>query len=44
MYFAVLDNSNVDILRYLVSQGANVNAKDDHDNTPLHYTAVANNP
>jgi len=35
-------NPNVDVLKYLVSAGADVNAKDSYSNTPLHM-AIKNN-
>lgn len=32
------ENFNIDVLKFLVSKGADVNAKDKNDETPLHYT------
>lgn len=41
-YAAAKDNSNVEVLKYLVSQGADVNAKSNSGKTPLHIAAQFN--
>ncbi|MDR1385312.1 MAG: ankyrin repeat domain-containing protein [Planctomycetaceae bacterium] len=42
LYFAAAHNSNVDVLKYLVEKGANVNIKTDSGETPLHVAASTN--
>jgi len=42
LHLAASDNSNVDVVKYLISEGANVNAEDDSGMTPLHWAIVGN--
>jgi ankyrin repeat protein len=42
LHHAATHNANVDILKYLLSQGAKVNAKDNAGSTPLHHAAKNN--
>jgi ankyrin repeat protein/uncharacterized protein YegL len=42
LHYAVMFNSNVDILKYLISQRADVNAKNNESETPLHWAAAYN--
>jgi len=42
LHLAALNNPHVDVMNYLVSQGASVNAKGNDDNTPLHLAAQGN--
>ena len=37
------DNGNIEVLKYLVSQGANVNVKDNYGRTPLQVAVNKNN-
>jgi len=38
-----VDNGNIEVLKYLVSQGANVNVKDNYGKTPLQAAVNKNN-
>ena len=39
-FAAIQDNTNVDVVLFLILQGANVNATDHDGRTPLHYCAM----
>ena len=43
LHCAVRFNPDVEVLKYLVEQGADVNAKNNNDMTPLHYAAMPDN-
>jgi len=43
LHHAALDNSNLDVYKYIVSQGLDVNVKQNNGITALH-TAAGNNP
>eukprot|EP01084_Bolivina_argentea_P208208 355072_1 len=43
LHFAIYINSNIEICKYLLSQGANPNQYDLVDNTPLHLAVLKNN-
>ena len=42
MHEAALENENVEVLKFLVSHGADIHAKNGYGNTPLHAAAVSN--
>ena len=42
LHFAAWQNTDVEVVKYLVSQGADVNAKNGHGWTPLHEAAARN--
>ena len=42
LHFAAKYNVNIDVLKYLIAQGADVNRQTDAHSTPLHYAAVRN--
>ena len=37
LHYACCKNRNLEMVKYLVEQGADVNAKGHDNNTPLHY-------
>jgi ankyrin repeat protein/phage shock protein PspC (stress-responsive transcriptional regulator) len=42
LHHAAKNNPNVEVLKYLVSQGADVNTKNNMDWTPLHHATLCN--
>ena len=42
LHEAALENTNIDVLKYLISQGADIYAKNADGYTPLHDAAVSN--
>ena len=42
LHHAAHGNSDVEVLKYLLSQGANINAKNGRGETPLHYATWGN--
>ena len=37
LHYAVFSDSNIDVLKYLIDKGVNVNVKNDDGETPLDY-------